>query len=148
MSKKDEIQAMFKTAFQAHDDLAKTVLGELKSAILYEEVAQNKKATGLSDGAIEQVVARQIKQREDAATLYRQGGAPDKADQELREKAILVQFLPPQLTDEELTAKVREVAGDHYDSAKRGQLIGAVKKAVGNAADGARVAKAVQRYFA
>ena len=131
----------------AHDDFAKKVLGGLKSAILYDEVARNKRDEGLNDAEVEQVVIKQVKQREDAAQLYRDAGAEDKAENELREKAILAKFLPKQLSDEELMDKIREI-GVEFDSTQRGQLIGAVKKAVGNAADGGRIAKSVGEFFA
>ena len=147
MSKKDDIQSAFKEAFIAKDDFAKTVLGGLKSAILYEEVAKGKKDSGLSDDEVISVVAKQVKQREDAAKLFTDGGAEDKAAKEIREKEVLAQFLPVQLSDEELAEKVREI-GTEFDEIKKGQLIGAVKKSVGASADGARIAKAVQDFFA
>lgn len=149
MSKKDEINREFKIAFKAHDDFAKTVIGGLKSAILYEEVAKNKKDEGLSDAEIEQVVAKQIKQREDAAELYAKNGAPEKAENEKNEAKILAKFLPAQLSDAELLAKIREIAeSGNFAENQRGQLIGAVKKSVLNAADGGRIAKMVGEFFA
>lgn len=148
MSKKEDIQAELKTAMLAHDDFVKTTLAVLKSAILYEEVAKNKRDEGLTDAEIESVAAREVKKREDAAKLYRDAGAVYNASKEEKEAEIIAKFLPKQLSDDELSAKVREIAGENYDALKRGQLIGAVKKAVGNAADGARVAKAVGEVFA
>jgi uncharacterized protein YqeY len=147
MSKKDEINQEFKAAFQAHDDFAKTVLGGLKSAILYEEVAKGKKDEGLSDAEIENVLAREAKKRDDAIVMYRANGATENAEKEIREKAIIAKFLPAQMSDEELAAKVSEI-GASYEQSQRGQLIGAVKKSVGNSADGARVAGAVAEFFA
>ena len=132
----------------AHDDFTKVTLAGLKSAILYEEISQGKKDEGLDDAGVEIVAAREIKKREDAVTTYRDAGAIDKAEKEECEAKIISQFLPPQLSDDELMAKVRGIAGENYDDSKRGQLIGAVKKAVGTAADGARVAKMVGQFFA
>ena len=145
--KKSEIQAKLKAAMLAHDDFAKVTLAGLKSAILYEEIARGEKDEGLSDADVEIVAAREIKKREDAAAMYRDAGATDKAEKEEREAKIISQFLPPQLSDDELMAKIHEIAGENYDASKRGQLIGAVKKTVGTAADGARVAKMVGLFF-
>ncbi len=147
MSKKDEIQAELKRAMLAHDDFAKTTLAGLKSAILYEEIAAGKKEIGLDDAGIETVAAREVKHREDSAKIYREAGAEDAAKKEESEAKIIAKFLPEQMSDDELAAKVGEIAGENYDPAKRGQLIGAVKKSVGNSADGARVAKAVNTFF-
>lgn len=123
------------------------VLRNLKAAILNAEVAAGQREAGLDDAAVESVVAREVKKRLEAAALYRQNGRDELAEPEEQEAAILQEFLPAQLSEAELAAVVTEVievmggAGPQ----QMGQVIGAVKAKVGNAADGALVAKIVKQ---
>jgi uncharacterized protein YqeY len=140
---KDKLQADIKTALLAGDKARAEVLKSLKSAVLYEEVAQKVRETGLADDKIEVVFAREAKKRADAADLYAKNGQQDRADTELAEKAIIESYLPKQLSDEELAQAVKDVVTG-MPNAQMGPVIGAVKAKVGPAADGARVAAAVK----
>lgn len=123
------------------------VLRNLKAAILNAEVAAGQREAGLDDAAVESVVAREVKKRLEAAALYRQNGRDELAEPEEQEAAILQEFLPAQLSEAELAVVVTEVievmggAGPQ----QMGQVISAVKAKVGNAADGALVAKIVKQ---
>ena len=122
------------------------VLRNLKAAILNEEVAQNKRETGLDDADIEKVIAREVKKRNESATLYDANSRPELADIERREVEVLAQYLPEQLSEEALrtivAAKIAEQAASGPQA--MGQVIGAVKQQVGNSADGATLAKIVK----
>lgn len=123
------------------------VLRNLKAAILNAEVAAGQREAGLDDAAVESVVAREVKKRLEAAALYRQNGRDELAEPEEQEAAILQEFLPAQLSEAELAvvvAEVIEVMGGAGPQ-QMGQVIGAVKAKVGNAADGALVAKIVKQ---
>lgn len=123
------------------------VLRNLKAAILNAEVAAGQREAGLDDAAVESVVAREIKKRLEAAALYRQNGRDELAESEEQEAAILQEFLPAQLSEAELAVVVAEVieAMGGAGPQQMGQVIGAVKAKVGNAADGALVAKIVKQ---
>ena len=118
------------------------VLRNLKAAILNEEVALGKRDEGLSDTEVEKVVAREVKKRKESAELYRANGRAELAEPEEKEAAILQEFLPKQLSEDEIRAMV-EVAVADLDATMQqmGQVIGAVKAKAGNAADGALIAK-------
>lgn len=120
------------------------VLRSLKSAILNEEIASNQRENGLSDEAAEKVIAREVKKRDEAAELYEKGGNNIAAGKERAEKEILRGYLPQQLSDEELENIVQTEVKNAGESPQMGKVIGAVKQKVGNQADGARVAAAVQ----
>ncbi|MBL8159913.1 GatB/YqeY domain-containing protein [Candidatus Saccharibacteria bacterium] len=145
MSLKERLDADIKRTMLAGERDKADVLRGLKSAILYEEVAQKSRDTGLDDAAIEKVVARECKKREEAAALYDKGGSPDRAAKERSERDILSAYLPAQLDDAALDAEVSAAIADQGQDAHVGKLIGAVKARVGNSADGARIAAAVQR---
>ena len=118
------------------------VLRNLKAAILNEEVALGKRDEGLSDTEVEKVVAREVKKRKESAELYRANGRAELAEPEEKEAAILQEFLPKQLSEDEIRAMVEAAVADLGATMQQmGQVIGAVKAKAGNAADGALIAK-------
>ncbi len=122
------------------------VLRNVKAAILNEEVSLGKRDEGLNDAEVEKVLAREVKKRVESAELYRSNGRAELAEPEEQEAEILREFLPEQLSEAELVAIVEDVVAsmDDVSMQKMGQVIGAVKQKVGNAADGALVAKIVK----
>ena len=118
------------------------VLRNLKAAILNEEVALGKRDEGLSDTEVEKVVAREVKKRKESAELYRANGRAELAEPEEKEAAILQEFLPKQLSEDEIRAMVEAAVADLGATMQQmSQVIGAVKAKAGNAADGALIAK-------
>lgn len=147
MALPQRIQDDLKAALLGGDRFVGETLRGLKAAILNEEVAQHKRDEGLDDATIEQIVAREVKKRREAATLYEQNGRAESAADETREAEILSQYLPQQLSETELRAvveaKVAELGAT--DAKMMGQVIGAVKKEVGTAGDGALIAQLVKQ---
>lgn len=146
MALKEQIQDDMKAALLGGDRFAGETLRNLKAAILNEEVAQNKRDTGLSDEEIEKVIAREVKKRAESATLYEQNGRPELADTEKKESEVLSKYLPEQIDEDKLseiiTAKIAELGVSGPQA--MGQVIGSVKQQVGNTADGAMIAKIVK----
>ena len=122
------------------------VLRNIKAAILNEEVSLGKRDEGLNDAEVEKVLAREVKKRVESAELYRSNGRAELAEPEEQEAEILREFLPEQLSEAEVVTIVEDVITNMNDVSmqKMGQVIGAVKQKVGNAADGALVAKIVK----
>ncbi len=147
MALKQRIESDMKAALLGGNRFVGETLRNLKAAILNEEVAQNKRDTGLDDAAIEQIIAKEVKKRNEAAAIYDQNMREDAADAERREAEVLIEYLPQQLSEAELKtvvdARVAELGAT--DAKMMGQVIGAVKKEVGNTADGAMVAKLVKQ---
>jgi len=141
---KDRLSANLKTAMLAGDKPRVEVLRGLKAAILNEEVALGIRDTGLGDQQIEQVLAREVKKRNEAAEIYAKAGRHELADTERAQKAIIEEFLPKQLTDDELNDIITATLAEIGDTVHIGQVIGAVKAKVGQSADGGRIAAAVK----
>ena len=122
------------------------VLRNGKAAILNEEVSLGKRDEGLDDAEVEKVLAREVKKRVESAELYRSNGRAELAEPEEQEAEILREFLPEQLSEAEVVTIVEDVVASMNDVSmqKMGQVIGVVKQKVGNAADGALVAKIVK----
>ena len=136
-----------KAALLGGDRFVAEVLRGLKAAILNEEVAQGKRDTGLDDTAIEQMIAREVKKRNESATLYTNAGRTELAETEIKEAAVLQAYLPEQLSEAELTTIIEKIIAEKGLSGPQamGQVIGAVKQQVGNTADGATVARLVKQ---
>ncbi len=135
-----------KAAQLARDAELVSVLRMLKSTFLYAKVAAGSRETELSDDVIQDILAKEAKKRQESAELYAQGGNNEKAEAELKEKAIIERYLPTPLTEAEIVAIIDKVATELgvTDLSKMGQVIGAVKKETGASADGAVVARLVK----
>jgi uncharacterized protein YqeY len=144
---KDQINNDLKTALLGGDKLLAQTLRGLKSAILYAEVAANKRDQGLSDDETVQILAKEAKKRQESADLYTRGGAADRAAAELDEKAAIEKYLPAQLSDDELAAIVKKTIAelDAHGPQQMGLVIGAVKQATAGQADGAVIARLVKQ---
>lgn len=146
MALKELVSNDMKTALLGGNRFEGDTLRNLKAAILNEEVAQNKRDTGLSDAEIEVIIAREVKKRRESIALYEANNRPELAQSEKDEVAVLEKYLPEQLSEADLgkivDAKIAELGVS--GPAAMGQVIGAVKKDVGNSADGATLARLVK----
>jgi uncharacterized protein YqeY len=139
-----KLEQDIKQALLGGDKFRAEVLRGLKSATLNEKIAKGLREQGLSDEQFLAIVTREVKKRTESAELYVQAGSQERADKELNEKSILEEYLPKQLTDDELSQVVDEVMGSLGQDAQMGQVIGAVRARVGASADGGRIAATVK----
>jgi uncharacterized protein len=142
----DKIEQDLKTALLAGDKTKVETLRTVKSVLLNEAIAQGARDSGLSDEQIQKLLARESKKRQEAADLYKQGGADDRAAAELAEKVIIDAYLPEQMSEAELAKIVDEEIAKVPDASiqNMGQIIGAVRSRSGGTADGALIAKLVK----
>jgi len=143
---KDKINSDLKAALLSGNHFVVEVLRGMKAVILNEEVAQSKRDDGLDDATIELLIAREVKKRNESAKIYDDAGRPELSSDERAEAQVLVEYLPKQLSEEEINLVVIRVIGElgAADSSAMGQVIGAVKKELGTSADGATIAKLVK----
>lgn len=122
---RERIDADLKDAMRSKNELNTSVLRMLKSAIKYKEVEPG--ATGpLDEAAILQVIGTLIKQRRDSIEQYKTGGRPELAEKEEAEISVLQNYLPKQLSPDELRAEVQ--AAITQAGAKSAKDMGAVMK--------------------
>lgn len=142
---KDRLQQDLTTSMKARDELRTATLRMVLTAIGNEEVA-GKAARSLSGDEELKVLSREAKKRREAAEAFRSGGATDRAERELAEEQVLSDYLPQQLSDDELSALVVQAVTE--SGATGPQAMGVVMKAVGpmvaGRAEGGRVAAAVR----
>ena len=103
MSLKERLDQDQKAAMREKAQLRLDTIRMLKSAIKYREIELMKP---LDDAGIHAVISSEVKRRRDAVEQYKAGNRPELAAKEDTEIAILQGYLPQQLTQEELRAKV------------------------------------------
>lgn len=139
-----------KTALLAGDSIKATTLRGLKASLLNVKVAEGKRDSGLTDEEVYKVFAKEAKQRQESATMYKQGGNNEKAEAELTEKAIIEAYLPTQLSEEEIGKLIDEAIATTGASGPQamGQVIGKVKAKAGATADGSVIARLAKEKLA
>jgi len=153
MSLKERISSEIKTAMKSGDRNTVGVLRMVKAKILEKEVElRSKKGRDyqLNDEEAIGVILTYAKQRRQSIDSYREGGREDLAAQEETELLILQQYLPKQLSEEEVEAMVEQAISE--TGANGPQDIGTVMKAlmpkVKGAVDGKLLSEMVQRKLA
>jgi uncharacterized protein YqeY len=149
---KAKLQDDLTAAIKARDELRSATLRLTLSAITTAEVA-GRTARELSDDEVQKVIAREAKKRREAAEAFAQGGRADQAERERAEGEVLAEYLPKQLSDEELGAIVAEAVKEAAAAGAEGpRAMGAVMKIVNpkvaGRAEGGRVAAEVKRLLA
>jgi uncharacterized protein YqeY len=146
----DRLEQDIKTALLAGNSVKATTLRGLKAALLNVKVAEGKRDSGLSDAEVISVFAKQAKQRQESADLYKQGGNGEKAEAELTEKALIETYLPEQLSEEEIGKMIDEAIEQTGAAGPQdmGRVIGAVKARTGASADGSVIARLAKEKLA
>jgi uncharacterized protein YqeY len=143
---KERLRADLNTAMRARDQVRMRTLRMALSSITNEEVAGTSART-LSDEEVMKVLMREAKKRREAAEAFGAAGRAEQAAAERAEGEVLADYLPAQLSDEELSALVAAAITETGASGMPG--MGLVMKTltprVAGRADGARVAAEVRR---
>ncbi|MDX6248964.1 MAG: uncharacterized protein QOF10_2324 [Kribbellaceae bacterium] len=138
-------------ALKARDEIRKSTLRMALTAVTKAEVA-GKAARELSDPEIMEVLTAEAKKRRESVTAYRDAGRDELADKEQAEADILAEYLPEQLTAEEIAALVTDTieATGAAELGPRGigKVMGALQPKVKGKADGGAVSAEVKRQLA
>src|SRR3989344_9022079 len=128
----EQIKNQIKEAMKAKDEVRLSVLRGLSAAFMNETMTLgNKPDALLSDEQALAVIKRAAKQRKDSIDQFRAGDREDLAIKEEAELKIIEEFLPAQMSREEIKkiAEAKKAELGVTDSSKKGQLIGAIIKA-------------------
>lgn len=138
------LSEQIKEALKKGDSVRVSTLRLLSGALHNEEIAKQKELTEEEDLT---VVRRELKRREEAAEAYEKGGRPESAEKEKQEAEILKEFLPVQMSSEELDKIVEETIAQVGAAGPQdfGKVMGAVVARVKGQADGKAVAEAVRK---
>ena len=133
MSKRDEIQNAIKEAMKNRDSLRLECLRMAKGALLLKEKASGNE---LTDEDVVAALRGEVRKRKQSIDIFRQHGKEEEAAREEREIAVLEEFLPQQLSREALEEKAKAFLEAHPEINHAGKLTGALKKELGDTADG------------
>jgi len=145
MSLQEKVMTEMKAAMKAKNTVALESLRAIKSAIL---LAQTDKGAGgkLSEEDEVKLVQKLVKQRKDSATIFTEQGRVDLAEPELEQVAVIEQFLPEQLTSEEIEKVVIQTidATGATGMKDMGKVMGMVSKELAGQADGKTISSIVK----
>lgn len=144
MSLKDKLLNDFKESMKDRDEIRKNTVNLARAAIKQYEVDHREE---LDDQGILNILSKQVKMRKDALSDFEKAGRTDLLDAYNKEIKILMEYLPKQLTEEEITEIVNTTAaelGIEGGKQNMGKLIGAVMPKVKGLADGGTVKKIIE----
>jgi uncharacterized protein len=145
---KDRLRADLTTAMKARDQLRTGTLRMVLTAITNAEVG-GKEARELSDDDVIGVLTSEAKKRREAAEAFDDGNRPELAAKERDESAILAEYLPDQLGEDDIrdivTAAVESTGSAGAGMKAMGAVMGVVQPQVKGRADGKAVAAEVKR---
>ena len=143
---KDTLRADLTDAIRARDEVRVATLRMVLTAVTNEEVSGDV-ARELSDDEVQAVLRREGKKRRVAAHAFAEGGRPERAERERLELAVVDEYLPAQLDDDDLAVLVSAASlqtGAQGPQAM-GQVMKVVQPSVAGRAEGGRVAAEVKR---
>ena len=139
MTLKERLNADFKEAMKNKEKVRKETISFVRAAIKQYEVDNREE---IDDAGIASILAKQVKMRKDALADFESAGRTDLIDAYNAEINVLMDYMPKQLTAEEILDLVGKTAAD------MGKLMGAVMPKVKGVADGNDVKKAVEEFLA
>lgn len=149
MSLHENVTEAWKTAMKARDprkDALSLIRSELKKEAINAR-SDGSSETELGDDAALKVLTRMAKQRRESIAEYEKGGRADLVEKEQAELAVVQEFLPAALGEEELLAMIDEVIADTGATGPKemGKVMGPVMKRAAGRADGTAVRALVQK---
>jgi uncharacterized protein YqeY len=146
MSLQQELMVKMKEAMKSKDALALESLRAIKSEILLEQTKGGASSELTKEEEIK-LLQKLVKQRKDSAIIYKEQGRNDLAEPELAQVEIIAQFLPEQMSEEELK-KVIEVIMEKVGATSikdMGKVMGMASKQLAGKADGKAISTAVKQ---
>ena len=149
MSLEQQISKGIMEAMKARDAVRLSALRNAKKYIIEAKTA-GPEITELPDADVLKILSKLAKQGTDSAALFAGQNRKDLADEELAQVAVFQEFLPKQLTPEELTAEVRAVIAEVGATSLRemGKVMGIASKRLAGRADGKDVSAKVRELLA
>jgi uncharacterized protein YqeY len=149
MSLKTQVEAGIKDAMRAKDQDTLRALRAIKSLILLEETKGGASGDLTADDELK-LLTKAAKQRRESADIYKTQGRADLLEKEEAELVVIEQFLPKQLNEDEVKAKLQEIIARVGASAPSdmGKVMGVATKELAGQADGRVVSTLVKALLA
>lgn len=142
----DRISDDIKKAMLAREKVRLEALRGAKKEFLEAKTAKG--ANGeLSDETATKILVKMVKQRKESAKIYEDNARPELAENELAEAAVLEEYLPKQLSAEELEAELKAIIAETGATGPRemGKVMGLATKRLAGRAEGKAISDAVKR---
>lgn len=146
MSLQEKIMDAMKTAMKSKDTQSLEALRSVKSALLLAQTETGSKADLTEEEEIK-LLQKQVKQRKDSAAIYKEQGREDLAEPELAQAKVIEQFLPQQLSEDEVGKIVDDIiaATGASSMADMGKVMGLATAKVAGKADGKTISTVVKK---
>lgn len=141
----DRVSDDIKKAMLARDKVRLEALRGIKKEFLEAKTAKG--ANGeLSEETAVKIMTKMVKQRKESAQIYIDNNRPELADNELAEAAVIEEYLPKQLTEEEIAAALKDIIAEAGAEGPQhiGKVMGIASKRLAGKADG-KVINAIAR---
>ena len=141
---KEKLMSDLKDAMKDKQVLKKNVVQMIRAAILQVE---KDKQIELDDNQVLEIIAKEAKKRKDSLSDYEKSGRQDLIDQVKQEIEIISEYLPKQLSKEEITNIVKEVIAETGATTTKdmGKVMKSAKEKIGAKADGKRINEVVKK---
>ncbi|MBR2103296.1 MAG: GatB/YqeY domain-containing protein [Prevotella sp.] len=142
----DKVSEDIKSAMKARDKVRLETLRNIKKVFLEAKTAPGANDT-LEDADALKIISKLAKQGRETASTYQQAGRADLADGELAQVAVLEEYLPKQLSEEDIEAAVRDIIAQTGASSMKdmGRVMGLASKQMAGQADGRTISAIVKR---
>ena len=146
MNFQDQLNSKLKSAMREKNKVALESLRAIKSAILLLQTQSGAKETP-DDAVITKLLQKLVKQRKESASIYREQGRVDLAEPEEAQISIISQFLPEQLSPEEVEKVIDEVIQLVGATTMKdmGKVMGMANKKIAGKSDGKIIAEIVKK---
>lgn len=144
MTLEERIQKDLVLAMKNRQENALVALRSIKTAI------QNEKTNGtyheLTDADVVGIIQKLVKQRKESMDIYSQAGRNELADKEQKEMLVLMEYVPKQLTEEEVEEKVKEIIAETGASSMKdmGKVMGLATQRMKGLAEGKTISQIVK----
>ena len=141
----EQISENIKQAMLAKDKVRLEALRGIKKELLEAKTAKGSDGNLTEEQGVK-ILQKMVKQRKDSADIFQQQSRPELAENELAEAVVIAQYLPAQMSDEELTAAVKEIIAEvGATSAKEmGKVMGVASKKLAGKVEGKLISEKVK----
>jgi uncharacterized protein YqeY len=150
MELEKQINDDIKAAMLARDAEKLEALRAIKAAILLEKTKEGATAGGITADAELKILQKLVKQRKESGDIYKNAGREDLAKKEFFEAAIIEKYLPQQLSEKEITAKIRQIITETGAASVKdmGKVMGLATKEFAGRADNKLIAETIKKLLA
>ncbi len=143
MNIEEKINSEIKTAMLAKDAKRLEALRAIKSVVLLLKTSPE----GLTDESATKAIQKEVKKRKESADIYKSQNRPDLEEVELAQAAVMEEYLPKQMREEEVKAELTKIIASVGASGPgdMGKVMGAASKAFAGKADNKMVSALVKQ---